>query len=297
MSEIILSYEAAIRLGFFFALFFLLALWESVTPRRTRSFSRRSRWPSNMLIAVVNTVLLRILAPVAATGLALTAAENGWGLLNHLPLPYWFSRGAGCATARSCHLFTARVVSCRARLLAAAPNCTTPIWISMSPLASRFHPLEMLLSMAIKLGVVVALGPPAVAVVMFEVLLNATSLFNHSNVYLPQRLDRALRWFVVTPDMHRVHHSILAPETNSNFGFNLPWWDRLLGTYRAQPANGHEHMIIGLERFRNPARSAVWSSARATTGRRQRRFFPVKAGLGGRCNGPARWPGPVLFWP
>jgi len=115
----------------------------------------------------------------------------------------------------------------------------------------RFHPVEILLSLAIKLAVVAAFGTPAVAVLIFEVLLNATSMFNHSNVRVPQEIDRVLRWFVVTPDMHRVHHSILRRETNSNFGFNLPWWDRLLGTYRAQPAAGHDAMTIGIEQFRD----------------------------------------------
>jgi sterol desaturase/sphingolipid hydroxylase (fatty acid hydroxylase superfamily) len=114
----------------------------------------------------------------------------------------------------------------------------------------RFHPLEILLSMGIKLAVVAALGPPAVAVLVFEVLLNVTSMFNHSNIALPPRVDRILRLIVVTPDMHRVHHSIHPDETNSNFGFNLPWWDRLLGTYRPQPRDGHESMTIGVEQFR-----------------------------------------------
>jgi sterol desaturase/sphingolipid hydroxylase (fatty acid hydroxylase superfamily) len=116
----------------------------------------------------------------------------------------------------------------------------------------RFHPIEILLSMMIKLAVVAALGTPAVAVLIFEVLLNATSMFSHSNVRIPLGLDRVLRWFVVTPDMHRVHHSILSRETNSNFGFNVPWWDRLFGTYRPQPAAGHETMTIGIEQFRDP---------------------------------------------
>jgi len=117
----------------------------------------------------------------------------------------------------------------------------------------RFHPIEILLSMGIKLGVVAALGTPAVAVLVFEVLLNATSMFNHGNVRLPARTDRVLRWIVVTPEMHRVHHSVVPRETNSNFGFNLPWWDRLFGTYRAQPAAGHEGMTIGIAQFRDPS--------------------------------------------
>jgi sterol desaturase/sphingolipid hydroxylase (fatty acid hydroxylase superfamily) len=117
---------------------------------------------------------------------------------------------------------------------------------------TRFHPIEIHLSVELKLGVVAALGVPAVAVLAFELLLNATSMFNHGNLRVPTRIDRVLRWAVVTPDMHRVHHSIAAREANSNFGFNLPWWDRLFGTYRVQPAVGHETMTIGIERFREP---------------------------------------------
>jgi sterol desaturase/sphingolipid hydroxylase (fatty acid hydroxylase superfamily) len=116
----------------------------------------------------------------------------------------------------------------------------------------RFHPIEILLSMVVKLALVIALGAPALSVLIFEVLLNATSMFNHSNIYIPESVDCIIRWFIVTPDMHRVHHSIQARETNSNFGFNLPWWDRLFGTYRAQPAAGHEGMTIGIEQFRDP---------------------------------------------
>jgi sterol desaturase/sphingolipid hydroxylase (fatty acid hydroxylase superfamily) len=117
---------------------------------------------------------------------------------------------------------------------------------------ARFHPIEIILSMLIKFGAVVALGALAIGVRVFEVLLNATSMFNHGNVGLPARLEHCVRWFVVTPDMHRVHHSIVVNETNSNFGFNLPWWDRLLGTYRDQPAAGHATMTIGIEQFREP---------------------------------------------
>jgi sterol desaturase/sphingolipid hydroxylase (fatty acid hydroxylase superfamily) len=118
----------------------------------------------------------------------------------------------------------------------------------------RFHPLEIIISMVIKLAAVVALGPPALAVLVFQVALNATSMFNHGNVYLPLKIDRVLRLFVVTPEMHRVHHSAIKRETNSNFGFSFPWWDRLLGTYCAQPAKGHEGMTIGVEHLRDPTR-------------------------------------------
>jgi sterol desaturase/sphingolipid hydroxylase (fatty acid hydroxylase superfamily) len=117
---------------------------------------------------------------------------------------------------------------------------------------ARFHPLEILLSMAIKVAVVIALGAPAVAVVLFEILLNASSMFNHANLRLPLAVDGALRWLIVTPDVHRVHHSVIRAETDSNFGFSLSWWDRLFGTWRAQPEKGHDGMTIGLPVFRNP---------------------------------------------
>ena len=116
---------------------------------------------------------------------------------------------------------------------------------------ARFHPVEILLSLAIKFGEITAIGAPPLGVFLFEVLLNATSMFNHSNIFIPPRLERVLRWMVVTPDMHRVHHSILRPETNSNFGFNLPIWDRLFRTYRAQPAAGHDGITLGIEQFRD----------------------------------------------
>jgi sterol desaturase/sphingolipid hydroxylase (fatty acid hydroxylase superfamily) len=118
----------------------------------------------------------------------------------------------------------------------------------------RFHPIEIILSMGIKMAAVAAIGPPVVSVIIFEVILNATSMFNHGNILLPAGVDKIVRLFVVTPDMHRVHHSVVIRETNSNFGFNFPWWDRLFGTYRSQPAAGHEEMVIGLSQFRNARR-------------------------------------------
>jgi sterol desaturase/sphingolipid hydroxylase (fatty acid hydroxylase superfamily) len=182
---------------------------------------------------------------------ALLAQSHGWGVFRALVVPVWLAVITSVilldlAIYLQHALFHAVPVLWRLHRMHHADleiDVTTGV---------RFHPLEILLSMAIKLGVVAALGAPAVAVLIFEVLLNATSMFNHGNVGLPQRLDRVLRWLVVTPDMHRVHHSVVPRETNSNFGFNLPWWDRLCGTYRAQPAAGHQAMTIGIEQFRDP---------------------------------------------
>jgi len=200
---------------------------------------------------VVNTLLVRILFPTTAVGLALVAEARGFGLFNVVALQAWVGVLVSVvildfAIYLQHVLFHAVPALWRLHRMHHADlefDVTTGL---------RFHPIEILLSMVIKFTVVAALGAPALAVLIFEVLLNATSMFNHSNVRIPFGLDHVLRWFVVTPDMHRVHHSILSRETNSNFGFNMPWWDRLFGTYRAQPAAGHEAMTIGIEQFRDP---------------------------------------------
>jgi sterol desaturase/sphingolipid hydroxylase (fatty acid hydroxylase superfamily) len=208
-------------------------------------------------MTTVNTVVLRVLFPAAAVGGAVLAEERGWGLLNAVQLPTAVSFIASVvaldlAVYLQHVMFHAVPALWRLHMVHHADldfDVTTGL---------RFHPLEIVLSMVIKLAVIAALGPSPGAVVAFEVLLNATSMFNHGNVRLGARLDRALRWLVVTPDMHRVHHSVRPAETNSNFGFNLPWWDRLLGTYRDQPADGHEAMTIGLEQFQAPSRQSLW---------------------------------------
>lgn len=251
MTDIILASEPTIRLSFFLGIFAAVALWEALAPRRARMFPRWVRWPNNLGIVALNTVLLRLFVPTAAVGLALIADERDWGLLNNLSIPYWL-----------CVPLSVLVLDLAIYLQHVMVHAVPALWrlhrMHHADLdfdvttGARFHPLEIFLSMGIKAAVVVALGPPALAVLVFEVLLNATSMFNHGNIRLPRALDRILRWVVVTPDMHRVHHSILPDETNSNFGFNLPWWDRLLGTYLDQPREGHEGMTIGIEQFRNP---------------------------------------------
>jgi len=239
-----------IRLGISATVFAAMAGWEVVAPRRSQAIGRWVRWPNNLGVVIIDTILLRLLFPAAAVGTALGGEEQGWGLLNNLPLPPWITVIVAVITLDLAiyfqHvLFHAVPALWRLHRMHHADlefDVTTGV---------RFHPVEILLSMVIKLGMVLALGAPALAVLIFEVLLNATSMFNHGNVLLPQPIDRVLRTIVVTPEMHRVHHSIEAPETNSNFGFNLPWWDRLFGTYRAQPAAGHAGMTIGLDLFRN----------------------------------------------
>src|SRR6516225_6194715 len=241
--------EAAIRLGGFLGVLVAMALWEVAAPRRQRSYSRARRWPSNLAIVALNTGLMRILLPGTAVSLALLGAKRGWGLLNNLPLPWW-SAVVGSVVLLDLAIYLQHV------MFHAVPALWRVHRMHHADLdfdvttGARFHPIEIILSMLIKFGVVAALGAPALGVLIFEVLLNATSMFNHGNIRIPAGIDRYLRWLVVTPEMHRVHHSIIVDETNSNFGFNLPWWDRLLGTYRDQPAAGHELMTIGIEQFR-----------------------------------------------
>jgi sterol desaturase/sphingolipid hydroxylase (fatty acid hydroxylase superfamily) len=251
MRDAIFAYEPYIRLAAFGGVFVAMAVWELLGPRRKQVIGRTWRWPNNLGVVAVDTLLVRILFPTAAVGFALLAEARGFGLFHMVALPAWIGVVASVlildlAIYLQHVLFHAVPALWRLHRMHHADlefDVTTGL---------RFHPIEILLSILIKFAVIAALGAPAVAVLIFEVLLNATSMFNHSNVRIPFGIDRVLRWLVVTPDMHRVHHSILARETNSNFGFNLPWWDRLFGTYRAQPKAGHEAMTIGIEQFRDP---------------------------------------------
>ncbi|HEY9058763.1 MAG TPA: sterol desaturase family protein [Aurantimonas sp.] len=255
MPDLLLANEPLIRVSAFLGILLAMALWEVAAPRRRREIPRLLRWTNNLGVVVVDTLLVRLTFPVVAVGLALLAEERGWGLFNIFQVPGWIAvivaiLALDLAIYLQHVMFHAVPALWRLHRMHHADlefDVTTGL---------RFHPVEILLSMGIKLAVVAALGPPAVAVLIFEVLLNGTAMFNHSNIRIPLGLDRILRWFVVTPDMHRVHHSIHPSETNSNFGFSVPWWDRLLGTYRAQPRDGHEAMTIGIEQFRT--RRDLW---------------------------------------
>lgn len=245
--------ETAIRLGFFFGIFCLVAVFEILAPRRILTTSKASRWFANLVIIGLNPLSVRLVFPVLPVALALLATERHWGLLNNVDFPYWLEVGIG-VVALDFSIYLQHVlhhaipVLWRLHMVHHADldfDLTTGL---------RFHPLEIVVAMGIKLMAVATLGPPALAVLIFEVALNATSMFNHSNIYIPGAVDRVLRLFVVTPDMHRLHHSVIIRETNSNYGFNLPWWDRLLGTYKGDPDKGHEGMTIGLSQFRDPKR-------------------------------------------
>ena len=244
-NEYTLAHEPAIRLAAFFGIFALMAAWEVAAPRRVRLHSRAVRWTANLGLVVLNTVLLRLLFPLAAVGFAAFAAERGWGLLNNLTLPEPLA------------LLLAVVAMDFAIWLQHVMVHAVPVLWRLHQVhhadpdydvttGARFHPLEIILSMLIKFAVIAVLGAPAAAVLVFEVLLNATAMFNHANVKLPQGVDGLLRLLVVTPDMHRVHHSTANAEANSNFGFSLPWWDRLFGTYRATTKLPQERMHIGV---------------------------------------------------
>jgi sterol desaturase/sphingolipid hydroxylase (fatty acid hydroxylase superfamily) len=242
--------ESLVRLGCFVAVLLAMALWEALAPRRRLLVHRPLRWGSNLGLVVLDRLAVHLLVPLGAVGTAVLATERGWGLLNNIALPYALSVALAVVALDL-------AIYLQHRLFHAAPWLWRLHMVHHADLdfdvttGVRFHTIEILLSMGIKMAVVVLLGAPGLAVVIFEVLLNATSMFNHGNVRLPAWLDRILRLVVVTPEMHRVHHSVHRRETNSNFGFNLPWWDYLFRTYRDQPVDGHEGMTIGLTQFRD----------------------------------------------
>jgi sterol desaturase/sphingolipid hydroxylase (fatty acid hydroxylase superfamily) len=247
-----LSIELVARIAAAAAVFAIMALWEVLAPRRPWSVGRWPRWPHNLGIVAIDALAVRILLPTAAVGAALIAAGNGWGLFHLLGLRLSIASLLGFL-ALDLAIYAQHVAFHKVPLLWRLHRMHHADLDIDVTTGLRFHPIEILISMLIKIAVVIALGIPPVAVFAFEVVLNATSLFNHGNVSMPSWLDRAVRVLVVTPDMHRVHHSIVPRETDSNFGFNLPWWDRLFRTYRAAPRAGHDRMTIGLSTFRDPA--------------------------------------------
>ena len=243
--------EILTRLGFFFGVLLLMVGWEVLAPRRILSLPRKLRWSANLGIVLLNSLTARFLFPLMPVAFAFLAHERGWGLLNQLDLPAWLEFGVALVLMDFA-IYLQHVIFHAFRVFWRIHRMHHTDLDYDVTTGLRFHPIEIFLSLLLKLAVVALVGPAPAVVVVFEVLLNATSMFNHGNVRISIPVDRVLRLFVVTPDMHRVHHSVITRETNSNYGFNLPWWDRLFGTYRKQPAMGHEKMIVGLDRFRDP---------------------------------------------
>ena len=247
----ILEHELPIRLGFFFGVFAIMAIWELRAPRRVLTVSKTLRWTSNIGLVFLNSFVLRLVFPTAAVGVAVLANAQGWGLMNIYQMPL------GIAVILSVVILDF-VIWVQHVMFHAIPLLWRLHRVHHADLdydvttGARFHTIEIILSMLIKFAAIVLLGPPVVAVVIFEVLLNATAMFNHANIGLPPVFDRILRWVLVTPDMHRVHHSVEDDEANSNFGFSLTYWDRIFGTYRDQPRAGHQDMTIGIHRYRDP---------------------------------------------
>ncbi len=243
--------ELWIRLGFFFGILIIMFFWEIVAPRRPLTTSKLARWYSNLGLVLIDSIAVRLVSSTALVGVALLAQQRGWGIFNQLPFPYLLNV-----------IFSVLILDFAIYLQHIMFHSVPLFWrlhmVHHTDLdfdvttGVRFHPIEILLSLGIKTIVVILLGSPPVAVVIFEVLLNGTSMFNHGNVRYSQNVDSILRLLVVTPEMHRVHHSTIRWETNSNLGFNFPWWDRLFGTYRPQPAKGHLEMTIGLDQYKEP---------------------------------------------
>jgi len=247
----VISQEHFIRLALFAGIFAIVAVAEALRPRRNLVAVKQTRWINNLLLSFINTIVLRLLFPLLPVGVALFCAERGWGILNYFHLPLWIAAICGV-------LLLDMVIYWQHQMF----HLTPLFWrlhkvhhidqdIDVTT-ALRFHPLEITLSMIIKISAVAVLGAPPVAVVIFEVLLNGISMFNHGNLNIPPVFDRIIRRLIVTPDMHRVHHSVQGKETNSNYGFNFSFWDRIFGTYREAPENGHLQMKIGLNGYSDP---------------------------------------------
>jgi sterol desaturase/sphingolipid hydroxylase (fatty acid hydroxylase superfamily) len=247
----VIFHEPLIRLAFFAGIFVAVAAAETLKPRRKLMASKPKRWINNILLSFIDTIVLRLVFPVLPVGVAVYCEEKGWGMLNYFHFPSWIAIICGIVLMdlviygqhRMFHLTPVFWRLHKVHHIDQDIDVTTGL---------RFHPLEMILSMMIKMTAVAAIGATPVAVVIFEIMLNGITMFNHGNMHIPIAIDNIIRLMVVTPDMHRVHHSVIAKETNSNYGFNFPWWDRLFGTYRPQPEKGHRQMTIGLNGYFDP---------------------------------------------
>lgn len=266
-----MEHEGLIRLTCFITVFALVAYAETISPRRVLTVAKGERWFNNLGLIALASAMIKWGVPLAATTIAAAAEAKGWGLFNQLQWPLWWRVVVAI-------LILDLVIYLQHLMFHAVPLLWRLHMVHHADLdldvssGLRFHPIEIAISMGIKMMIVAALGLPVVAVLLFEITLNATAMFNHGNLHLPQSVDRVLRWITVTPDMHRVHHSVLIRETNSNFGFNFPWWDRLFGTYRAQPAAGHTGMTIGIGPFRTTKQVGLWRLLLLPFGKEEGRY-------------------------
>ena len=248
-SDFLTEYEQQIRLSCFFSILILIAIWELLAPRRALTISKTIRWVNNLGLVFFNSIVVWLVLPIAAVGVANFAQHNSWGLFNSIDVAYPIAI-IGSIVLLDLAIYLQHV------MVHAIPLFWRLHRVHHADLdydvttGSRFHTLEILFSALLKFALILLIGPPLVAVILFEIILNAASMFNHGNIRLPKSLDKLLRLLIVTPDMHRVHHSIEDDETNSNFGFNLSIWDRIFGTYRAQPRAGHKDMTIGIRSMR-----------------------------------------------
>lgn len=257
MLDFIANHEPTIRLSFFLGTLSAVGIWQAFAPKRPPSVSIVWRWLNNFGVTFLNTLLLRFLFPVLAVGLAATAAENSWGILNLMELPIALSIVIA-VMVQDLVIYWQHVIFHRVGFLWKFHKMHHADVDYDVSTGARFHPVEILLSMVLKLLVVLLLGPPVVAVIIFEILLSSIAMFNHANAGLPEKIDRFARKFIVTPDMHRVHHSVIRDEHNSNYGFNLPWWDYMFGTYRPQPSAGHDKMTIGLNEYQSHRKQSIF---------------------------------------
>ena len=242
--------ETVIRMSVFATIFVLMAILEALFSRKTRTQTRLRRWTTNWVLVVGNSAIMNVVLPVLAVEMAVIAAQNGWGLFNLIDAPVWLEIVLAIL-ALDCLVYAQHVATHKIPILwrlHKVHHADRDIDVTTG---ARFHPVEIILSMLFKLACVIALGPAVAAVILFEVILNAAAMFNHSNVRLPLSVDRIVRTFLITPDVHRVHHSIHQKETDSNYGFFLSIWDQLFGTYTAQPQDGHDDMIIGLSEYQS----------------------------------------------
>ena len=244
--------EVTLRLSCFSGVFFIVAAWELLAPRRQLSDSKIRRWLANLSLVAINTAAAKLILPVLPVSMAIMMEERGWGVLNIQSLPGWLKIAAALICLDFIIYLQHLAFHYQPLLWRLHRVHHTDLDIDVTT-GNRFHPLEIIISMLIKLAAVAIIGAPVAAVISFEIILNAAAQFNHGNIRIPARVDKWLRLFLVTPDMHRVHHSVRPKETNSNFGFNIPLWDHTFQTYRDQPQDGHTGMIIGLKEFRNPA--------------------------------------------